>query len=137
VDLVFPFSGQSAQSYTTNRYENGGSGRFQANYFTTDLTSRGLINSTIGPDIKSFPFYEDADVIYNAIHTFMATFVKSYYSSDSVVAADKEIQAWVAECNGAAKVIDFPSEISSIDTLVDVLTHMVCLITYELVKFIF
>lgn len=39
--------------------------------------------------------------------------------------ADKEIQAWVKECNGAAKVIDFPAAIAKKDTLVDVLTHMV------------
>lgn len=55
----------------------------------------------------------------------MTSFVKSYYSSDSEVAADEEIQAWVAECAGAAEAIDFPSEITSLDSLVDVLTHVV------------
>jgi arachidonate 15-lipoxygenase (second type)/8-lipoxygenase (S-type) len=124
VDLVFPFTGQEAQSYTTNRYNNG-AGRFQANYFATDLQTRGLINSNIGPALKSFPFYEDAGTLHDAIHTFMTSFVKSYYSSDAAVAADSEIQAWVTESNGPAHVIDFPSKISTTDTLIDVLTHIV------------
>lgn len=59
------------------------------------------------------------------MRVFMTSFVGSYYSADSVVLADKEIQAWVKECNGAAKVIDFPAAIAKKDTLVDVLTHMV------------
>lgn len=131
VDLVFPYSGQAAKNYTTNRYNNG-AGQFKANYFKTDLKSRGLIDYCHGPRIKNFPFYQDAGVINDAIHTFMTSFVKSYYSSDSEVASDQEIQAWVEECNGAAQVFDFPSEISSIDTLINVLTHVVsCLFNFE------
>lgn len=56
----------------------------------------------------------------------MTSFVSSYYSQDSVVAADTEIQAWVKECNGPAKVMDFPTAITKASTLIDVLTHMVC-----------
>ncbi|KAH8651205.1 arachidonate 8-lipoxygenase [Xylariales sp. PMI_506] len=124
VDLVFPYTGQEAQSYTTDRYFNGGAGRFQSNYFETDLTNRGLINPSLGPNIKNFPFYEDAKVLHTAIETFITAFVNSYYSSDAVVAADTEIQNWVAESNGPAKVIDFPSKISSRDTLIKVLSHI-------------
>ncbi|KAH8658057.1 lipoxygenase [Xylariales sp. PMI_506] len=129
VDVVFAFTGQSAQNYTSYLYSEAGSGRFQANYFINDLQARGLINSTCGPELKSFPFYEDGSVIYNAIHSFMTSFVKSYYSSDSVLLTDTEIQAWLAECHGDAQVIDFPSAISSIDTLVDILTHMAHLVS--------
>ncbi|KAK5269707.1 hypothetical protein LTR99_007142 [Exophiala xenobiotica] len=123
VDQVFPYTGRSAQAYTTNRYQNGGSGRFQSNYFMTDLETRGLVNSGFGPALKNFPFYEDASTIYAAIHTFMTSFVESYYSKDSDVVADKEMQAWVKEAQGPAKCIDFPS-ISTKSALVDALTHM-------------
>ena len=125
MDQIFPYTGPSAQAYTTNMYKNGGAGQFQANYFTTNLEARGLINSTIGPALKDFPFYEDASTIYNTIHTFMTSFVESYYSNDSIVLADQELQAWAKEANGPAKAIDFPSKISSVSTLVDVLTHFV------------
>jgi len=125
VDLVFAYSGQSALAYSNAKYTTGGSGRFQANYFKTDLKSRGLIDSSYGPALKSFPFYEDASTIFTAIKTFLTSLVGSFYASDAAVAADKELQAWAKEANGAAKVIDFPSSFSSRSTLVDAFTHMV------------
>ncbi|KAG9943807.1 Lipoxygenase, partial [Aureobasidium melanogenum] len=123
VDLAFPYTYESAKDYSSNYYFTR-SGNFQSGYFLNDLKNRGLLNDTTGPQLKDFPYYEDASVIYSAIHTFMTSFVNSYYSSDSVVAADKEIQAWVKECNGPAKVMDFPSAITTTSTLIDVLTHM-------------
>ncbi|KIY00634.1 uncharacterized protein Z520_03297 [Fonsecaea multimorphosa CBS 102226] len=123
VDQVFAYTGTSAQDYTTNLYANGGSGRFQANYFEAELESRGLINSNFGPALKNFPFYEDASTIYNAIHAFMTSFVNSYYSSDSDITADNEMQAWVKESQGPAEAIDFPS-ITTRSALIDALTHM-------------
>lgn len=124
VDQVFAYTGTAAQDYTTNLYKNAGSGRFQANYFTSDLESRGLVNSPFGPALTNFPFYEDGLTIYNAISTFMATFVNSYYSEDSDVTADKEMQAWVKESQGPAEAIDFPSITTKI-ALIDALSHMV------------
>ena len=124
VDEVFPYTGSSAQDYTTNLYTNGGSGRFEANYFMKDLETRGLINAHTGPALKNFPFFEDASTIYNATHVFMVSFVDSYYSTDADIMADKEIQAWVNEAQGPAKAIDFPS-ITTKASLVDALTHIV------------
>ncbi|KAK3675475.1 hypothetical protein LTR78_004558 [Recurvomyces mirabilis] len=125
VDLVFSYSGTSAQAYTDKKYKNDGSGRFQANYFKTELQNRGLLNPATGPTLKHFPFYEDASTIHDAISTFMTAFVGSYYSSDSVVAIDGELQAWAKECNGVlAACKDFPAAISSKAALVDILTHI-------------
>lgn len=124
VDKAFPYTYDSALNYSSDYYFTR-SGFFQSGYFLTDLKNRGLINSTTGPDLKSLPYYEDASVIYNAQRTFMTSFINSYYSSDSVVVADKEIQAWVKEANGPAKVQDFPATINTKNTLIDVLTHMV------------
>ncbi|KAK5712319.1 hypothetical protein LTR15_011898 [Elasticomyces elasticus] len=127
VDLMFAHTGQSAKNYCTNRYE-GEQGRFQANYFKTDLRSRGLVDG-YGPALKHFPFYEDASRLHDAVSTFMQSFVDSYYSSDDDVMADKELQAWAKEANGDAGVHDFPEEFSSKQTLVDALTHMVHLVS--------
>jgi arachidonate 15-lipoxygenase (second type) / 8-lipoxygenase (S-type) len=123
-DQILAFTGQSAQDFCTGLYNNG-SGRFQANYFKTDLQNRGLINSTYGPELKSFPFYEDASVILNAQEAFMTSFVDSYYSSDSVVSSDKELQNWATESNGPAKAYDFPTSITSKSQLVGILTQIV------------
>lgn len=125
VDSIFGYTGTAAQQFTDQLY-HGGQGRFQANYFLTDLKTRGLINSTIGPDLANFPFYEDGLAIYSAIHAFMTSFVASYYESDAAVLADSEIQGWAAEANGEAQVYDFPVSFTSREELVDALTHMVC-----------
>ncbi|KAF7524016.1 hypothetical protein G7054_g11560 [Neopestalotiopsis clavispora] len=122
-DEQFPFTGTEAQDYSTKRYSQDGSGRFQANYFESDLESRGLLNSNFGPALKHFPFYEDASTIHDAIHAFMTSFVDSYYKTDSDVSGDKELQAWVAEAQGPAAAIDFPA-IQSKNALIDALTHM-------------
>lgn len=121
-DQLLPFTGAAAQTYNTHLYLNG-SGAFQANYFQANLESRGLIHPAVGPELSNFPYYEDAQVIYSALHTFMTAFVKSYYTSDSVVKADTELQAWASEANGAAEMIDFPTTITTVDQLVDILTH--------------
>lgn len=121
-DELFPITGSGARNFNSELYFNG-SGAFQANYFETDLQNRGLINS-MGPKLSHFPYYEDASVIYNAIRAFMTCFVESYYTSDSVVLADTELQAWVSEANGAAEAIDFPSKIATTETVINVLTHI-------------
>jgi hypothetical protein len=123
VDAVFPYTGQSAQAYSTDRYFNKGAGQFQANYFRTDLQSRGLIDCHFGPKLKHFPFYEDASTIFDAIHDFFESFVDSFYRSNAVLKADTEIQAWAKEANGPAKAIDFPSKITTKETLVNILSH--------------
>ncbi len=125
VDSFLAFSGPSAQNYTTAQYFSG-QGKFKANYFRENLKRRGLIDSKVGPSLNHFPFYEDAGKIHGAIHNFMTSFVNSYYSSDGKVASDAEIQDWVKEANGPAKVLDFPANIKKRSELVDVLTHLVC-----------
>lgn len=125
VDQIFGYTGAAAQDFTTNLYFNGGAGNFQANYFLANLESRGLVNSAFGPELAHFPFYEDASIIHNAIEDVMTTFVYSYYSSDSALEADNELQAWAREANGAAGVIGFPQSISSAETLIGILTQMV------------
>ncbi|WPH04308.1 Hypothetical protein R9X50_00719700 [Acrodontium crateriforme] len=128
VDQLFPFTGQSAQDYTTKRYKTGGAGAVESQYFKSELRARGLIDSPYGPALKHFPFYEDASIIHDAAEKALRAFVESYYSSDSAVAHDQEIQAWAKEAQGPAAVIDFPS-ISCIDDLVGILTHMAHLVS--------
>lgn len=55
----------------------------------------------------------------------MTSFLKSYYLSDRDVLADSEIQDWVKEARGPAKVSDFPDRIDSVDALIGLLTQLV------------
>ncbi|CAN8104692.1 unnamed protein product [Discula destructiva] len=122
-DELLPFTGAAAAAYNTELYFNG-AGAFQANYFQTELESRGLLNASSGPALENFPYYEDASVIYSAMRAFVTAFVGSYYSSDAVVKADTELQAWAREANGDAGVMDFPATITTKTQVVDILTHI-------------
>ncbi|KAK6212725.1 hypothetical protein LQW54_004992 [Pestalotiopsis sp. IQ-011] len=122
-DELFPWTGTAAQAFTDKLYKSDGAGRFEANYFETDLEARGLINSEFGPALKNFPFYEDASVIHDAIRAFMTSFVDSYYDEDADVISDGEVQAWVAEAQGPAAAIDFPT-LETKSALIDALSHM-------------
>jgi hypothetical protein len=60
----------------------------------------------------------------------MTTFVNSYYPSDAKLSRDSELQAWIAEANGPAEVIDFPSApLTDRGVLVEILTHLAYLAT--------
>lgn len=122
VDQLFAFSGFAAAQTTSDLYNSGVSGAFQANYLYNNLQSRGLINSAFGTKIRHFPFFEDASVIHAAIQSFMAAFVDSYYVTPAMFIEDNELQAWIVE-SGPAKIIDFPQRINR-GTLIDILTHV-------------
>lgn len=121
-DTYFGHSGTAAEQFSNDTYWNGYAGAVQANFFRTNLARRGLIDSD-GPALKSFPFYEDAAPIYDAIRSFTGSFVDSYYASADTIANDSELQAWLAEANGPAEVIDFPN-ISTLSDLADFLAQI-------------
>ncbi|KAH7346897.1 putative arachidonate 5-lipoxygenase [Rhexocercosporidium sp. MPI-PUGE-AT-0058] len=106
-------------------------GAFQANYLATDLAARGLINSTSGPELKHFPFYDDAKVIRDEIFEFMTIFVNTYYPTEALVSTDPELAAWFVEASTVAQAIDFPCApkdgtptLCDRATLIELLTHM-------------
>ena len=112
----------SGRQWANQVYSSGETANFQGNYYRTFLENKGLINCQYGPALKSFPFYEDASVIVEAIRDVMTTFVNSYYKNDKAIAQDSELQAWQRETD-VAKVYDFPKSIKTRRTLIDILTH--------------
>ena len=68
------------------QYEPGAhtssAGRFRSNQLLNKFRSNGLIDSSFGPPLKHFPFYEDARPILDAIRAFLETFVGAYYEGD-------------------------------------------------------
>ena len=100
-------------------------GPVQANYLHSFLTDRGLIDCNYGPELKHFPWFEDADAIVSALREFATAFVDIYYYHEGLILRDQEVQAWATEAASAAKVIDFPpSPIARRETLIDLLTHL-------------
>ena len=69
-DQSFAITNQGVRAFATEFYATSADS-FQANYFHTDIITRGLLNCTYGPALKSFPFLEDASVLHLAIRRFM------------------------------------------------------------------
>ncbi|KAJ7599408.1 lipoxygenase [Mycena floridula] len=121
VDRIFSWNGSTAADFSSSVY-HGGASKWQSNYFSTHLSDRGLIDSEFGPALKSFPFYSDANNITTSIRSFVNTFVGSYYTSETMIAEDHELQRFVLEAK-EAKAIDFPTSLTKINELVEILTH--------------
>ena len=123
-DQSFAITNLGVRMFATEFYPNV-AGRFQANYFLEDLVTRGILNCTYGPALKSVPFFEDANILHSSIRDFMTSFVKAYYVSEDLLAQDKELQSWVHETTEKALAIDFPtSPLVHMTTLVDILTQI-------------
>ncbi|KAI8628040.1 lipoxygenase [Xylariaceae sp. FL1651] len=118
----YAWTSLAGRQWANQVYSSGETANFQSNYYRTNLERRGLINSSFGPKLKSFPFYEDASVVTEAIRDFMTAFINSYYPNDKAVAQDGELQAWLQETK-VAQVYDFPTSIQTRQTIVDILTH--------------
>ena len=132
VDQLFPWAGSIAQDYTDGLYKSGEASEFQANYMETNLERRGLINSAFGPELKSFPFYEDSKLVVDEIRSFFEALVDSYYIDPDAVANDPELQTWVEEANGPAEVKDFPQgPLTEKRQVVDILTHFAYLVAVQ------
>lgn len=122
-DKSFAITNIGVRMFATEFYPTV-AGPFRANYFYRDLTSRGLINCTYGPELPSLPFFTDASKMLAAIRRFITSFVTAYYASEKVLALDHELQAWVKEATASAGVIDFPpAPLLERETLVDMLSH--------------
>lgn len=128
IDQLFPWSGSQAGNYTSTLYQSDEASAFQANYFRSNLRRRGLIDSSFGPKIKTFPFYRDASAIYAEIRRFVTVFVESYYKNASAIANDVELQAWIKEAV-PAKIVDFPSSVEDKHTIIDIITHVAHLVS--------
>jgi hypothetical protein len=114
--------GWDAQNYRKT------TGHFTGTYFERWFTDRGLINSTFGPEMPAFPYYENVAPIVEAMRCFVESYVDSFYADDTAIVTDSELQAWLVEANGPAQVLSFPpAPVTCRETLVDILTHMMYL----------
>ncbi|CAJ2501663.1 Uu.00g045160.m01.CDS01 [Anthostomella pinea] len=118
-DKRFYVNNKGCRKYVSNNWPTHG--KYQAGYLETDFQARGLINKDGKSPFKSFPFFQDALEIRKTYQAFFASFVDSYYSHDSDVKKDTELQNWIKEAT-KADVQDFPSELDK-KSLVEVLTH--------------
>jgi len=122
-DQSFAITNLDVRQFATEFYPFASA--FQPNFFHANLTTRGLLNCTYGPALKSFPFLSDAFVIHSSITAFLTTFVTTYYPTPRLLALDHELQNWISEASLHAGVIDFPpAPLTSRTTLISILRHL-------------
>ena len=78
-----------------------------------------------------YPYRDDALAIWDALHEWVDSYVRAYFSSDGEIASDVPLQNWAAELVSfdGGRVKDFGSDgngtIETIDYLVDALTLII------------
>lgn len=103
------------------------------NYFENrlpnDLKRRGVDDPELLPN---YPYRDDALLIWNAIRSWVADYVRIYYTSDTDVQGDYELQNWVAEVSsrqgGRIRGVGEAGEgdrIETVDYLIECVTQVV------------
>ena len=77
-------TGKGTQSYLFN---------FNAIDFPQTLVDRGVNNSETLP---VYPYRDDGQLIWNAIHTWVNDYLSIYYADDAAIVADRDLQNWGA-----------------------------------------
>ncbi len=75
--------------------------------------------------IKSYPYRDDAILIWNATHNWVSDYVEVFYKSDADIRADAELQAWAKEATVGGRIKDFgvaPGTVRDRNDLIDILT---------------
>lgn len=123
-DSSFAPTNFGGRSLSSDLYSTG-AGLFRSSQFGNDLVSRGLVNCTYGPALKTMPFYDTVNPMVTAIHDFTTAYVNAYYPSNALLERDKELQAWMVEAVEEAYVLDFPPfSPPERETLISILSHM-------------
>ncbi|RMZ48145.1 hypothetical protein AFCA_008855 [Aspergillus flavus] len=95
-DSSFALPNWAGKEFTTDAYWEH-AGHFRATDFYRDLATRGLLNCSYGPLLRSFPFYDTVAPMVKAIEDFTSVFVETYYPESGLMGDDHELQDWIRE----------------------------------------
>ncbi|QSZ28791.1 hypothetical protein DSL72_003296 [Monilinia vaccinii-corymbosi] len=97
---------------------------FVASYIPHDLASRGFPPEELhGPKFHNYAYAKNMHLMWQTLHRFVAGMLRPAYPSDSSVAHDVHLGAWVAEITSrtGANIPTFPS-LTTFAHLVDAIT---------------
>jgi arachidonate 15-lipoxygenase len=91
VDVLHPFTIESMRAFAARA---SGDPPFDRSSPAALLRARG----TDDPDrLPDFPYRDDAQLVWEAIREWVASYLALYYEDDAAVRADTELQDWVAD----------------------------------------
>jgi arachidonate 15-lipoxygenase len=96
---------------------------FVGSMLEADLRARGVDDPLLLPD---YPFRDDARLIHGALRDWVEDYVRIWYTGDTDVRDDAELQAWVAEMGApdGGRLAGVPA-VQTVATLIAVVTHVV------------
>jgi arachidonate 15-lipoxygenase len=100
---------------------------FERNSYEGDLDRRSLMESPNAKDkvIVDYPYRDDAALSWEATKQYVSTMMEHCYESDSEVANDKELAAWLLDLREDAGVKGLREHIATIEYLKHVVANVI------------
>lgn len=105
---------------------------FNESFLPATLEKRGVNNPKTLPD---YPYRDDALLLWNAIHDWVSSYLRIFYSQDSDIINDYELQNWLTTLLspkggqmidiGQTTASDPSPSIRTLDYLIDMTTHII------------
>lgn len=118
IDRIFAGTIDTIQSTTV---KNRLAFDFLGSLLPLDLQRRGVDDVETLPD---FPYRDDGLLVWNALATWTAAYVDTYYASDTDIVGDTELAAWSAELIATGKMGGFAAPTTR-SQLADILTMVI------------
>jgi arachidonate 15-lipoxygenase len=79
--------------------------------------------------IPHYPYRDDGMLVWDALHTFVTSYLNHFYPTPQQIANDTELQAWAKELadktDSGAKVKGMPSKIKTVSELIEIVTTII------------
>jgi hypothetical protein len=117
-DTCFGSGGVGASEFLEDRYTT---------FHYNDLVIGTMFTRAGTSLIPGYKYRDDLLAIHSAYLTFVTSYLRLYYSSDTQLAADREIRAWAAAVADPAKggLVGFPTSFRTISQLANALTNII------------
>jgi arachidonate 15-lipoxygenase len=89
--------------------------------FKNEFETRGVADAAVLPH---YPYRDDGMLVWDALNTFVSSYLGHFYASDAVVQNDNELQAWAAELEAmeGGWVGGFPKSIATVEEYIELIT---------------
>lgn len=94
--------------------------------FKHDFALRGVADSSVLP-CPHYPFRDDGQLVWDALERFVSAYLQHFYTFDSDVKEDHELQAWAGELAAVdgGNVGGFPERIQGIEEYIELITAII------------
>jgi arachidonate 15-lipoxygenase len=93
--------------------------------FPTEIENRGMNNKD---KLPHYPYRDDGMLVWNAIHTFVSSYLNHFYPTPADITGDTELQAWASELSdqiNGGKVNGMPKSFNNVEELIDIVATII------------